>query len=419
MLQDVLRLVSGTIGGRLIALAAMPLVTRLYSPDDFALLAVYLSMVSMGGAVACLRLDVAIPVARDDRDAANLLVSALIIAVTLTTALFTLVLSAPQAVSGFIEQPNLTPWLWMIPLGILFSANYSILQFWATRSRRFGSIARTRVTQALIGVGAMLGMGFAGIAPLGLLLGNMLTTSAGGLSLGREVLRSQTGLLSQVSLSRMFASFRYHRRFPIYSVPESLANIAGAQVPILIIAYSSATEAGHLLLAQQTMSAPMALLGSSVAQVYLSRAPDEHKAGRLDGFTFNIFKKLAQIGIVPLLIAGAASPFLFPTIFGQQWARAGDIVSWMVPWTVLQFLSSPLSMVMFVTKRQPIMLALTVTGCGLRIGIVWVTLLLRPELLIQAYILASALFYAVCLITFLRSAAVPHRDKNEVVATEA
>ncbi len=69
ILRDVLRLMTGTVGGRLIALAAMPLVTRLYSPQDFALLAVYLATVSLIGAIACLRFDVAIPVAQDDGDA--------------------------------------------------------------------------------------------------------------------------------------------------------------------------------------------------------------------------------------------------------------------------------------------------------------------------------------------------------------
>lgn len=406
MLHDVLRLISGTIGGRLIALVAMPLVTRLYSPDDFALLAVYLGAVSMGGTIACLRLDVAVPVAHDDKDAAHLLVLALLIAFGLTAFLLIAVLVAPQGVAGLLGQPRLAAWLWMVPLGIFMAANYSALQFWSTRMRRFGSIAITRVTQAAVGVVTMLSLGWAAIAPFGLLFGSMLSSSAGSVRLGREALRAEDGILRQVTWRGLTTALRDYRRFPIYSTPEALANIAGTQVPIMIIAAHAGIEAGYLLLAQQVMAAPMALLGSSIAQVYVSRAPAELREGRLADFTFTILRRLVQTGVAPLILAGLIAPLAFPLIFGQQWARAGELVSWMVPWTLLQFIASPISMVMFVTSRQRAMLVLTLMGGGLRIGAVLAALAWKDGAAVQAYILASAFFYGACLLVFSTTAGI-------------
>ena len=57
--------------------------------------------------------------------------------------------------------------------------------------RRFGSIAITRLTQAAIGVATMLGLGWAAVAPFGLLFGSMLSASAGSVRLGRDALRAE------------------------------------------------------------------------------------------------------------------------------------------------------------------------------------------------------------------------------------
>lgn len=78
MLKDILRLISGTLGGRLILLAVLPFSTRLYSPEDFAILSVYLSVVSTLAVVACLRFDIAILIAPDDEDAVGLLALAVL-----------------------------------------------------------------------------------------------------------------------------------------------------------------------------------------------------------------------------------------------------------------------------------------------------------------------------------------------------
>lgn len=397
ILRDVLRLVSSTLGGRLIAVAAMPLATRLYSPDDFALLAVYMGAVYIGAAVACLRFDIAIPVAHDDDDAIRLLLIALIIAFGFAMLLMIAVLAMPQAIAALLGQPRLAPWLWMVPLGILMAGAYSALQYSSTRMRRFGTIAITRITQAIAGVVTWLALGWAGITPFGLLLGNMLSTSAGSLRLGREALRAHGELLRQVSASSLPAIVRKYRRFPIYSTPEALANIAGTQIPIMIVAAHAGAEAGYLLLAQQVMALPMSLLGSSIGQVYVSRAPEQMRKGNLAAFTSATVWKLFQIGAGPLIIGAVAAPYIFPIIFGPQWARAGEIMIWMLPWTGLQLLASPVSMLLHITNRQSLAATLQIIGFLVRI----LSVIFLPNMFnisyLSAFIWSSSIFYLIYL----------------------
>ena len=392
-LRDVATLSLGTVGGRLISLAALPIVTRLYTPEDFSLLAVYLALVTTIAVAACLRLEIAIPLADSDDDAVRLLGLSLLAALGVGAVTLIVALVAPVAIASMLGRPQLAPYLWLVPLGIIMTASYSVLQYWATRARRFGSIARTRITQAAIGAATMLGLGWFGLAPLGLLIGNMFNIGAGGFRLGAEAIARDRDRLRLVSWQGMRATFHKFRRYPIYSTPESLANVAGVQIPVILIAALAGAEAGFLFLAMQVMTAPMSLLGSSISQVYMSRAPEELRAGRLAPFTLGIMKQLVQVGVGPLIFVGLVAPVVFPWIFGPDWARAGVIVAWLVPWMALQFITSPVSMVMYVTSRQRAMLVLTILGFFLRVGGVLISYLAFPDYLILGFVMGSIANY--------------------------
>lgn len=412
-LGDVLKLSFGTLAGRLIAVAALPILTRLYSPEDFALLAVYLALVNTLAVAACLRLEIAIPLVETEDEAADLLALALIV-LALVAALLTLpALLMPDQVASALGAPALAPYLWLVPLGVAMAGSYSALQFWATRARRFGAIARTRVGQAAAGVTAMLALGWAGIAPFGLLLGNMLNIGAGGVSLAASAVVRDGVVLRAVRLRNLATAFRRNHRYPLFSAPEALFNVAGLQIPVLLIAAHAGAEAGFLLLAMQVMTAPMTLLGSSISQVYLSRAPTEYREGRLASFTVSIMRRLVMVGVGPLILAGALAPLVFPWIFGAEWARAGEIVVWLVPWMALQFIASPVSMVLHTAGRQNWAMYLQVVGLIIRVGAVAVAISVNAGP-VAAFALGSAVFYALYSgVVILAARAQPANVEND------
>lgn len=402
-LADVAKLAFGTLSGRLISIAVLPILTRLYSPDDFAILATYLAVLGTIAVAACLRMDVAIPMAESDDDAVNLLALALAALGTIVLIVTLLVLAMPATLADWLGNPAIAPHLWLIPVGIGLAGVYSAFQYWTTRMRRFGHIARTRVTQSALGAITMLSLGWAGLAPFGLLLGNAFSMGAGGLGLAAGAARSEGAKARLVSLANMGAALRRNYRYPLYSTPDSLLNIAGVQIPVLIIAATAGTEAGFLLLAMQLMTAPMALLGSSISQVYISRAPEALREGRLKVQTLSIMRRLALMGFTPLVLAAVLAPPFVPYVFGAEWARTGGIIAWMIPWITLQFIASPVSMVMFVTGRQRSMLVLTALGFTIRTGGVWfATQKGYPP--VETFAVLSAIFYAVCAMTFIAAA---------------
>lgn len=394
-------LTGGTLVGRGIAVLAMPLLTRIYSPDDFSVLASYSAIIGILAVIACLRLEIAIPMPEDEDQALDLLMLSLIGTIFVALVTLVMLLLAIDPILSALSAVDTALVLWLVPFGVLLVGSYQALQFWATRQKMFTSIARTRVSQAAVGVGTMLGLGAISIGPIGLTLGHMLMSGAGALGLAWRVLRDRPGLLRRLSLTRSRHTLVGYRRFPVWSMPEAMANVAGLQIPILIIAaVAPPDEAGQLMVAMQVMLLPMALVGSSIGQVFLSRAPEEYRNGRIGPFTLSIIRRLALAGIFPISLVGLSAPWTFGLVFGAEWTRSGEIAAMMVPWIVLQFVAVPVSMSFHITGHSRHAMGLQVGGFIIRVG--GILILTQSNVpFIASMVISNAMFYAAAAVAII------------------
>ena len=412
-------LVGGTAFAQTILVLALPLLTRLYTPDDFSALAVYISLLGIISTAACLRFDIAIPMPERDEDAANLLALALLFGVGTSATAGVLVFFYHEEFAGFVGNLKIAPYLWLVPLGVFFASSYSSLQFWAVRKKAFRSVAMTRMTQAVGGVGTQAALGWAGISPLGLLLGHLVSSGAGIFGLARRMIKVDRAAITGINPQEMRRLFKKYDRYPRYSTFEALANTAGVQLPIILIAAAAiGPEAGFLMLAMRVMQAPMALVGTAVGQVYLSRAGDEHRVGNLGGFTADILGGLVKTGVGPLLFCGIIAPQVFPLVFGEEWGRAGVLVSWMTPWFVVQFLASTVAMSLHVTNNQRSAMILQALGFVFRVGGVLFSGVYLSSSVSEVYAVSGFLFYSLYLTVIGRVAGLKVKLLLRRIASE-
>ena len=304
-------LVGGTgIAGAISALM-LPVLTRLYTPQDFSLLAVLTGMIAIVSVAACLRFDIAIPVPEQDGEAANVLGLAVLSLVAVVMLLAAAMLIVPASLLARFNQPGLESYLWLVPAGVAVVALNSALQFWLIRRNDFAAIARNRVAQAGAGAATQATVGWLNGMTLGLIVGPTIAATVGCAGLAWRIVSIENHVLKDISWPRMRAAWSNYYRFPKYSALEALSNNAGIQLPIILIAALAAgPEAGFLMLAISVIQAPMGLLGTAVGQVFLSRAPQEFRLGHLGKFTAAILGGLLKTGIGPLYFrrpAGARS----------------------------------------------------------------------------------------------------------------
>jgi O-antigen/teichoic acid export membrane protein len=396
LIRSVGILVTGTVIAHSITALVTPVLSRLYSPADFSLLAVFSGVLSIISVAACLRFDIAIPLPDKDADATNILALALSSAVGVSIMIGIPCLLMPEQISRLLNQMSIQSYLWLLPPGVLLAAIYSLLQNWFVRKKRFGLISTSRIGQSVGAAGTQVGLGFAGAAPLGLIVGHIMNSGAACLVLGCKLARSEGRLWKTISVPRMRAMASSHHRFPKYSTFEALSNSAAIHVPIIIIAAVAAgPDAGHIMMGMYVLQAPVALIGTAIAQVYLSHAPAEHRAGKLDKFTAEILGKLLKVGAGPLFFAAIISPVAFPIVFGEEWRRAGHLVSWMAPWFLMQFIVYPISMALHVTNRQRTAFMLQAFSFFFRISTVSAFGYIAPSIIAEAYAISGFVIYSI------------------------
>jgi O-antigen/teichoic acid export membrane protein len=155
-------LVGGTALAHGITALALPILSRLYSPADFSMLAVVTSLLSIISVGACLRFDVAVAMPDRDKDAFSLLALSLLCSFTLALFLLLISLLFSEQISAWFNQSKLSNYLWLIPLGVFFAGCYSATQSWLIRKKEFPMIARNRIVQSAAAAGTQLGLGTVG-----------------------------------------------------------------------------------------------------------------------------------------------------------------------------------------------------------------------------------------------------------------
>jgi O-antigen/teichoic acid export membrane protein len=358
-LRGVLTLASGSAAAQALIVAASPLLTRLYTPDDFGVLAVFSAMLGLISVVSCLRYELAIPIAKSRSSALSVIVLALglntIIALGIAVALVPLA----NEFAGLFSTPALASYLWLLPIGIVFVGIYRTLTFWAVREKAFGPLARTKLTQAIGGITTQILCGTSVPGPFGLILGQVVGQSAGAFSLSRRLLRQAIMLKYRLRGRRLVAAARRHIRFPKYDLPASSLNTLSANLPqFMLAALFSPAVAGFYLLAHRVISMPVAILGQAVGQGLYAHSREAIAEGKLERYVFRVAMALVVLMLLPLLVLFAFGDVLFDTVFGSEWKTAGTYASWLILGATAQFVYSPISLMLQATNAQHLNLAL-------------------------------------------------------------
>lgn len=86
---------------------ASPILTRLYSPEAFGFLAIFISITSIVGVIACMRYELAIMLLKSDEKAANLLALCLLSVVAISGLTVPALYFGSDAIISLLKAPGL------------------------------------------------------------------------------------------------------------------------------------------------------------------------------------------------------------------------------------------------------------------------------------------------------------------------
>lgn len=361
--RNVTMLASGTGLGQALFVLASPLLTRIYTPEDFGALAVYTSMLAMSVIAATWRYELAIPLPEDDTTAADLLALCLGIAVTASCVAALLVLVLGDHISDWTNSPALRPYLWLLPIGIMVSSTFQTFNFWAIRHRRFAQLATAKFSHAVGTLIVQLGLGVLALRPLGLLLGQVVGRATGTGLLARVMWQKDLAALRCTNLQRVRWVAKRYVRFAMFSTPAAFLTTAWLQIPALLLATFYGPEvAGWFALGQLCLGAPIMLLGDSVGEVYVGEAARlaRETPKQLYSLFLNTAGRIFLLGLVPIGVVALGGSELFKFAFGDSWGEAGIYVRLLAAMFLLRLAVAPVSRTLSIIERQDLFLILSV-----------------------------------------------------------
>ncbi len=356
--RNVLTLVSGTTVAQAIPVAVTPILTRIYSPDEFGLFAVYMALVSMGAMLATGRLEIAVLIARKDSEALQLAAISFIISGIISLLALMAIIAWGQQFAMLAGQPELELWLFIAPFSIFLFSVYKVLLHWLNRKKQYKLMSHSRIAQGGSISALQVTVGLAAKVPAGLALADCLGRCVALLLILKRV--KATVKLPEFDRVRQYALIKRYRKFPFLGSPASLLNVLSLQMPYVIIPtlFTSAV-AGMYFLVFRVLMMPIALIGESMAEVFRKNALENlKKHGNCRPIFVKTLWSMVVIGLPPMLLLILFGRELFAFVFGEEWREAGLYASILAPMAFLRLVSAPLSGVLFIKERLTLILAL-------------------------------------------------------------
>jgi len=344
-------LASGALGAQLIVVLASPILTRLYTPEQFGFLAVFTSILNTVMVVASLRYQVAVPLAKSDRDAVATLMLCVLtgVATALTTLLVVHYFGA--AFARLVKVPDYASWFYLLPIAMLLAGWFEVFRFWNTRTRTFAPIAKARFQQSVAMTLVQLGFFRFGVAAL--LIGQVVGRFSGLTRLVLPFHRSMQGQVRTLTSADLRRQAKEFRRFPVYSTWGTLINVTGRQLPtVFFAALAGPGVAGLYALSQRILATPLSLVSDAISSVFTSRVVPSAGQVDLPGVVRAFHTGLCLLAAVPTLALIIVGQDVFGLVFGAEWAAAGLYAALMAPWIFFVFVSTPLMMVFSVRSRD-------------------------------------------------------------------
>ena len=349
---NVVKLILGTGAAQVLPLMLMPILTRVYSPEDFGVFAVYMALAGMLGVICTGRYELAIVMPDNSKTASDIFWLCLFISGGLSVICGLVILFSNNFLVAYLDLPEGTAILYLLPVGIFSAGLLQSLSYFSLAKKMIGNLS---VSKAMMGTGtALTQVSISGIP----------NVSAGGLTIGYLVGKLFSALFLWCNSRRLvgarssfqdirLAASRY-KRYPIISAPAALLDTAAVQLPLFFINKGFLTSiAGQFSLAARIMNVPLALIGPAVSQVLLQKiaSSDLRNSEEIRKFVASLALKLGLLFSPICVFSFFYGEEMFLFIFGENWRVAGSFAFPLSLVMFFRFVVSPLSSVLSFEKN--------------------------------------------------------------------
>jgi O-antigen/teichoic acid export membrane protein len=403
--KNTLTLMLGTIIAQAISIAIFPILTRIYSPEDFGLLSLYVAFISVLGVIATGRYELAIMLPKEEEDAKDLIKLSVLIAFIISAIIAIPLTFWRSEISDYFGNPAMARWLYLIPISIFLMGVNQALVNWNNRRKHFYKTSLSRINQMISQGSAQIYLGYMSKTG-GLIIGFFIGIFSSVLYM--LIKNSQYKLfLSKTEKKRIINQLIRYKKIPKFGILGAFCDTGAIQMPIFIITkFYSHSITGMFSLTFRMLNIPSNIVSSAISQVLFQKIVEiSHKNPRqLFGYITKLFFILFILYLPVILFLMIFGEDLFEWFFGYQWREAGSYAGYLAIAVALRFAVSPLSAVLGIEKN-------------IKIGVAWQTFYLCTtsitllffikfsfKIFLIAYIVHEVVLYLIYMVLILRAA---------------
>ena len=376
ILRKLKTLFLGNTLAQIITILSIPIISRLYSPENFADLAVVSALVIILANISSLRLDLIIPLSKQEE--INSLASfGLIFSFIFNISLATLILIY-----------NFKSIYYFIPLGSFFLSVYFIANAISVKNGDLKKINKFKLFQCLNMNFTQLFLGVFGVKEIGLILGYSTQNIF--------LLKYFIEYFNNESILRSIKIIKTKLKFLKFSILEGFFNNLSNQLPIVLLSIYiiSKDDIGMLSMSMKILSIPIIFIGNAFSTVYLSEAP-KYIENKLDFYKYTIktLKLVSIFTVLPLILGSLFLGKIDHILLGDEWKNLGFFLLLLLPWYVMQLFSSPISTSMHMLGLQDKALYIHFFGFIIRVILLIMIIEFYLDYSLYYFIISGFIFY--------------------------
>ncbi len=325
--KNIFKLMSGTIIAQLIPILLTPILSRLYSPEDFGIYSLFTSTCSILMIIATGRLQLAIMLPKEDKEAIRIMILSVMLAIGVSIILILILLLSGDFMLKLLSIRSLGLVVYVVPIYLIVNSVVYLCQYYYNRKQRFSNIRNIMIMGAVVSGGVNVGIGIIHPIHAGLIFGGLTAPMfciywwiKHDISLIKETLFSTT----IKDYERL--AMRYIKHLTL-AVPGGLMNAISASLPIYLLNYYYASGiVGQYMMSQRLIALPISFIMTAFIEAFRQNASNIYNSsGNMRPFLLRYTKYLFFISILPFTILVLAAPYVFTFVLGKAWNEAGII----------------------------------------------------------------------------------------------
>jgi O-antigen/teichoic acid export membrane protein len=351
--RDGAMLAMGSIVSQSLAILTAPIMARLYDPEAYGLLGLFIAVYGILTVPAIMQYNQAVILPKEDRESLAIIKGGLLLGVIATVAVAILYLIPAVAIFRGTKYAPIVPWLPLMVMMVLPGCFTTFAMSWLARKQQFRALSIVRVCINITSTSVGMAIGFWQKNIWGLLIAN-----AAGSCVGTAILiyamKESSGLsFVKADWNLVKSQLLAYRDFPLFATPTQFIAQLSRQAPVLLLTgFGGQVAVGFFNMSNRLLGLPNVLFAESLSAVFHQRAAKEYAE---TAQCYELYKKVMigmTIVVVPFLtLAAVIAPDLFAILLGERWRGAGEysrILCWLFGF---QLVCTPLMSMMVIAKR--------------------------------------------------------------------